>query len=130
MSKAVWSRAAESARKLALLYACSENHQAPTITEASVRWAIAFVDHQIRRQLYMAGLYAAENTFHAECLKLKEKLRKSPGRQLLHSVLLKRMKIDKDTFKRLIDTLLEQGDIRVKESASTTFKGAVYVLCE
>jgi hypothetical protein len=130
VSKAVWSRAAESARKLALLYACSENYQCPTITEASVQWAIAFVNHQIRRQIYMAGLYAAENTFHAQCLKLKEKLRNEPGRKILHSKLLKRMKIDKDTFKKLIETLVEQGDIQIQKSESATFKGTVYVLCD
>mgnify|MGYP000361038479 CR=1 FL=1 len=130
VSKAVWSRAAESARKLALLYACSENHQNPTITEAAVRWAIDFVDHQIRRQIYMAGLYAAENNFHAQCLKLKEKLRNESGKKILHSKLLKRMKIDKDTFKKLIETLVEQGDIQIQKSESATFKGAVYVLCD
>jgi len=130
VTKAVWSRAAENARKLALLYACSENHEHPVITEAAVQWAIDFVNHQIRRQIYMASIYAAENSFHGDCLKLKEKLRNEPGKQLLHSKLLKRMKIDKDYFKKLIETLIEQGDIRVTESTSPTQKGAVYVLCE
>jgi len=130
VAKAVWSRAAENARKLALLYACSENHQQPVITEQAVQWAIDFVNHQIRRQIYMAGIYAAENSFHADCLKLKEKLRNEPGKQLLHSVLLKRMKTDKDTFRKIIETLIEQGDVLAKESTSATFKGTVYVLCE
>ena len=130
VAKAVWSRAAENARKLALLYACSENHHKPVITEQAAQWAIDFVNHQVRRQLFMAGIYAAENKFHADCLKLKEKLRNEPGKQLPHSVLLKRMKIDKDSFRKLIETLIEQGDIRVTASISATFKGAVYVLCE
>ncbi len=130
VTKAIWSRAAENARKLALLYGCSENHLDPAITEDAVQWAITFVNHQIQRQLYMANIYAAENSFHADCLKLKEKLRNAPDRQLLRSVLLKRMKMDRDSFNRLIETLMEQGDIRVKDSGSTTFKGAVYVLCE
>lgn len=129
VSKAVWSRAAESARKLALLYACSENHQAPAITEAAVRWAIAFVDHQIRRQIYMTGLYAAENNFHAQCLKLKEKLRKSPGRSMQHSELMRNMHLDKDSFKKLVETLVEQGDIRIESIPQVTKKGVVYKLC-
>ncbi|MEJ5260941.1 MAG: DUF3987 domain-containing protein [Anaerohalosphaeraceae bacterium] len=130
VAKAVWSRAAENARKLALLYACSETPQKPLISEQAAQWAIAFVHHQVRRQLFMAGIYAAENSFHADCLKLKEKLRNEPGKQLLHSVLLKRMKTDKDSFRKIIETLIEQGDILVKESTSATFKGTVYVLCE
>lgn len=129
VTKAIWSRAAESARKLALLYACSENHEQPAITEQAAQWAITFVDHQVQRQLYMASVYAAENTFHADCLKLKEKLRNA-GNELPHSILLKRMKIDRDSFRKLIDTLVEQGDVQVKDSGSSTFKGAVYVLCE
>jgi hypothetical protein len=128
VSKAVWSRAAENARKLALLYACSDNHQNPAISEEAAQWAITFVNHQIRRQIYMASIYAAENDFHALCLKVKEKLLHSPGKQLPHSGLLKRMKIDKDAFKKLIETLIEQGDILIKESTSATFKGVVYVL--
>jgi hypothetical protein len=128
VSKAVWSRAAESARKLALLYACSENPQDPAITEASVQWAIAFVDHQIRRQIYMAGLYAAENNFHAQCLKLKEKLRKAPGHKMQHSELMRNMHLDKDSFKKLIDTLEEQGEIRVESMPQVTKKGVIYKL--
>lgn len=128
VSKAVWSRAAESARKLALLYACSENHHQPAITEAAARWAMEFVNHQIRRQIYMASIYAAENTFHAQCLKLKEKLRKSPGRSMPHSELMRNMHLDKDSFKKLIDTLDEQGDIRIESLPQVTKKGVIYKL--
>lgn len=130
VAKAVWSRAAENARKLALLYACSENHQEPTITEEAAQWAIIFVNHQIQRQLYMASIYAAENNFHADCLRLKEKLRSEPGNELAHSKLLKRMKMDRDSFRRLIETLVEQGDITIEPLDQITKKGAKYVLCE
>jgi len=129
VAKAVWSRAAENARKLALLYACSENHRQPAITEQAVRWAIDFVNHQIRRQIYMAGLYAAENKFHADCLKLKEKLRQAPGRKMQHSDLLKNMRMDKDTFKKLVDTMCEQGDIQIETMEQVTKKGVFYKLC-
>lgn len=129
VAKAVWSRAAENARKLALLYACSQNHQEPAITEQAAEWAIDFVNHQIRRQLYMASIYAAENNFHADCLKLKEKLRNEPGNELAHSKLLKRMKMDRDSFKRLIETLVEQGDIHIEPLDQITKKGVKYVLC-
>lgn len=130
VAKAVWSRAAENARKLALLYGCSENPLEPAITEEAAQWAITFVNHQIRRQLYMAGIYAAENNFHADCLKLKEKLRNAPGKEMPHSMLLKRMKTDKDSFKKIIETLVEQADVRVESLDQVTKKGVKYVLCE
>ncbi|HQG07078.1 MAG TPA: DUF3987 domain-containing protein [Anaerohalosphaeraceae bacterium] len=129
VAKAVWSRAAENARKLALLYACSENHQQPVITEAAAQWAIDFVNHQVRRQLFMAGIYAAENKFHADCLKLKEKLRHAPGRKMQHSDLMKNMRMDKDTFKKLVDTMFEQGDIQIEPMVQVTKKGVFYKLC-
>jgi hypothetical protein len=100
-------------RKLALLYAVSENHLAPQIGLAAVEWASAFVMHQTRRMLFMAAGHVAENPFHAECLKAVEKLRNAPGNELPHSVLLKRMKLDSKAFAALIDTLHEQGDVEV-----------------
>ncbi len=109
----VWGRVSEQVRKLALLHAISENHASPRIGLAAVQWASAFVMHQTRRMLFMAASHVAENPFHAECLKLLEKLRDAPGNELAHSVLLKRMKMDAKTFSVLIETLAQQGDIEV-----------------
>jgi hypothetical protein len=43
---AVWARAYEKARKLALVYAASENHLQMRIDEPAVQWAWRFVDYQ------------------------------------------------------------------------------------
>lgn len=107
----VWGRVSEQARKLALIHAISRNCRDPVIDAESARWAIEVVEHQTRRMLFMAGSHVAENPFHAECLKLLEKLRKAPERTLPHSVLLKRMKTDAKTFLQLIETLMQQGDV-------------------
>jgi hypothetical protein len=113
----VWGRVSEQVRKLALLYAISENHQAPRISLAAVEWASAFVMHQTRRMLFMAAGHVAENPFHAECLKAVEKLRNAPGQELPHSVLLKRMKMDSKSFGMLVETLVQQGDIEIATTA-------------
>jgi hypothetical protein len=107
----VWGRVSEQSRKLALIHAISRNCRDPVIDAESARWAIEVVEHQTRRMLFMAGSHVAENPFHAECLKLIEKLRKAPERTLPHSVLLKRMKTDAKTFSQLIDTMMQQGDV-------------------
>ena len=73
--------------------------------------------HQTRRMLFMAAGHVAENPFHAECLKALEKLRAAPSGELPHSVLLKRMKMDAKNFAMLVDTLVEQGDIKVISTA-------------
>jgi hypothetical protein len=72
---AIWARAHEKARRLALIYACSANPQAPQITEAGARWACELVRHQTRRMLFMAGEHVSENEFDARCKKLVTTLR-------------------------------------------------------
>jgi hypothetical protein len=113
VGRTAWSRTCENATKLALIYACSENHENPVIGLPAVQWATTFAMHQTRRQLYLAASYVAENPFHAECLKLLRKLREAEGEQLAHSVLLKRMKIDSKSFAALVDTLRQQGEIEI-----------------
>ncbi len=107
----VWGRVSEQTRKLALLYAISENHRDPVITKSAAEWAVRFVTHQVRRMLFMAGNHVAENSYHADCLRLIRKLQEIPERQLPHSVLLKRMKMDAKSFQEMITTLEQQGDI-------------------
>ncbi|HNO79215.1 MAG TPA: DUF3987 domain-containing protein [Phycisphaerae bacterium] len=114
----VWGRVNEQVRKLSLLYAISENHKSPCISLAAAEWATRFVMHQTRRMLFMAYGHVADNPFHAECLKLIQKLRKAPDHELPHHVLLKRMKIDSKSFRDLIETLVQRGDITI-ESAAT-----------
>jgi hypothetical protein len=107
----VWGRVNEHARKLALIHAVSESRDRPEIGKAAAEWASRFVMHQARRMLFMAQSHVADNPFDAECLKLLKKLRGAPGRELPHSVLLKRMKTDATTFRALIATLEQRGDV-------------------
>jgi hypothetical protein len=72
---AIWARANEKARRLALIYACSVSRLEPRIDVDAVRWASAFVEHQTRRMLFMAGENVSENDFDARCKKLVITLR-------------------------------------------------------
>ncbi len=127
---ALWGRVAEHARKLALIYAVSENHLNPEIGREAADWASRFAIHQARRMLFMAQSHVAENPFHAECLKLLRKLRTAPGGELSHSVLLKRMKIDAKTFRVLISTLEQRGDIAIRTEIVSGGGGQFYRLME
>jgi len=124
----VWGRVSEQVRKLALIYAVSENHLSPSIGQAAVAWASRFIMHQTRRMLFMAFSHVAENPFHAECLKLMQKLRDAPGQELTHSVLLKRMKIDAKNFRDLVNTLMQRGDVEVRPVTTAGRPGLVYRL--
>jgi len=124
----VWGRVSEQVRKLALLHAVSANHRSPCIEVASARWASRFVMHQTRRMLFMAQAHVADNPFHAECLKVMEKLRNAPGGQLSHQVLLKRMKTKARDFRDLIETLVQRGDVTAAQVQTTGRTGIVYRL--
>ncbi len=109
----VWGRVSEQVRKLALLHTISENHLTPRIGIEAVRWASRFALHQTRRMLFKASSHVAENPFHAECLKIMQKLRDAPGHEIPHSALLKRMKIDAKHFMEITETLAQRGDIEI-----------------
>jgi hypothetical protein len=127
---AIWARAYEKARRLALIHACSENYLEPTISRQAAEWAWTFARHQTRRMLFMAQSHVAENPFHAQCLKLMEKLRGEPDKTLSRTVLLKRMKTDAQSFQKIVDTLLQQEDIEVDRTATPGRTGTRYRLLE
>src|SRR5690606_37140964 len=79
--KAAWARGFENAAKLALLRACSVNHENPVIDVASVEWAIRFADHQLRRQLFLAGEHVYRNDFEDHCKHLVRVLREWSDRK-------------------------------------------------
>ncbi|HHK40933.1 MAG TPA: DUF3987 domain-containing protein [Planctomycetaceae bacterium] len=130
VAQAAWSRTCENAKKLALIYACSENHIEPVIRLPAVEWATSLAMHQTRRQLYLAATYVAENPFHADCLKLLRKLREAPERTLPHSVLLKRMKMKAKDFRDLIETLVQRGEVRIVTTPRAGSPTVEYVLSE
>ena len=119
VSRVAWSRTLENAKKLALLYACSENHEGPVIGLPAVEWATAFAMHQTRRQLYLAATYVAENPFHAECLKLLRKIKESRGK-MARRQLMRAMRCKAADFDQLVGTLMQQGDIEAVEIATKT----------
>ncbi|QDU87920.1 hypothetical protein Pla175_12870 [Pirellulimonas nuda] len=126
----VWGRVPELVRKLALLHAISDNHQAPRIGEIAARWATELSTHQTRRMLFMARHHVADNPFHADCLRLVRKLQEAPDRTLPHSVLLKRMKLEAKRFQELIVTLEQQGDVVIETHATGGRPGRCYRLVE
>jgi len=119
VARVAWSRTHENATKLALLYACSENHEEPAIGLPAVEWATNFAMHQTRRQLYLAATYVAENPFHAECLKLLRKLSDAGG-QTARRQLMRAMRCKAADFDQLVATLIQQGDIEPADIPTKT----------
>ena len=124
----VWGRVSEQSRKLSLLYAVSANHKYPLIDEAAAEWAVQLVMHQTRRMLFMAQGHVAANEFDGDCLRILQKLRDEPGHEMPHSLLLKRMKTNAKSFREMIATLSERGDIVVDTAKTPGRSGVVYRL--
>ncbi len=69
---AIWARAHEKIRRLALLYACSADYERPEIGEDAARWASEFVEYQTRRMLFMSAQHTAESDYDLRRKKLLE----------------------------------------------------------
>ncbi len=106
----VWTRAYENATRLALVYACSRDHQEPCIDAEVARWVSEFVGHLVRRMLFLAAQHVAENPFHAECLKVMRKLRDCGG-QSSRRDLIRLMHLKAADLDQILSTLDQQGDI-------------------
>jgi len=60
---AIWSRAEEKGRHLALIYACSEDHEQPVIDAPAARWACDLVEYLTRRMLWLSEHWISQGVF-------------------------------------------------------------------
>ena len=114
---AIWGRAFEKAEKLAMLYALSRSATSPQLTPEAYRWGWNVAEFTTRRLLYMADCYVYDSEFEKEAQKVVRILRDHDGR-MTHSRLLRASRIDKDAFRRVIDTLVESE--RIEKSTEMT----------
>jgi hypothetical protein len=129
---AIWARAHEKARRLALIYACSANHVEPLISANGAHWAREFVDHQTRRMLYMASQHASENEFDARCKRLVEVLAKGGARHpegwMPFWMINRKLPWSEREHEEVRNTLLNQRVIEYQVASSGGRPGMVYRL--
>jgi hypothetical protein len=129
---AIWARSHEKARRLALLHACSANHASPDVDAPAAAWACAFVEHQTRRMLYMAGCHVSESEFDAKRKRLLEVLGKwqaAHGHDFMPFWMINR-KLPWTTREHedVRDTLLAQQMIEYQVNQTAGRPGVVYRL--
>jgi hypothetical protein len=110
---AIWARANEKARKLALLHAVSVNHARPVISIETVRWSWTIVEHLTKRMLFMAGTHVYASEFDARCKKLVALLQEWAGRHGPESWMpawqvMRRMRISNHDLDAVRDSLVGQ----------------------
>jgi hypothetical protein len=123
----LWTRTAQNADKLALLYAVSRDPEAPVIDRAAAEWGYGLAEWLTRRMVSLVADNVADNPFHSACLRFLRKLRDGGGR-LNHAVLLKRMKIDSGSFMRIVDTLAQRNEISIFTGDRSGKEGTDYAI--
>jgi len=127
---AIWARANEKARRLALVYACSANHASPVVDEPAARWAGQLVSHQTKRMLHMAFEHASENEFDAKRKRVLREIRNAPGGRITKTALCRRLRaIPSRERDEIILALVEAGDVRIETVNTTGAPRQEYVAC-
>jgi len=132
MGMAIWARANEKARRLALVYACSANHAGPVVDEPAARWAGQLVSHQTKRMLHMAFEHASENEFDAKRKRVLREIRNAPSGRITKTALCRRLRaIPSRERDEIILALLEAGDVRIetRTQIGPGVPGQEYVAC-
>lgn len=129
----VWGRVSEQTRKLALIYAVSEDHVEPCISLAAVQWASQFVMHQTRRMLFMAAAHVADGEFDALIKRAIGILRQwhekhGPDALMPAWELRRRLKQRPGDFKDVVLELAERQIARLDTEQATTKPKAGYRL--
>ena len=110
---ALWARAGEKVSKFALVRAISQDVNAPVIKEEDIMWVHALVFHATRRMLYMAGIYAYDGEFDRQMKRVMQRI-EAKGGSLSYRNILRYVSMDKDELKRVLETLIARGDLRVE----------------
>jgi len=124
----LWPRAVEKANKLALLYACSENAQAPEISEAGARWAVDLVSHLTRRLVFLASRWVSENR-QEKGVKRVGRIIEAQGPAGIPKAALTlatRWLGTRDRNEHL-DTLIESGEVKLRTIPTAGRTRTVYV---
>lgn len=119
---AVWARAAEKARKLALLYAISADHEHPQITAEAIRWGWSVARHLTQRMLFMAGSHVFDSDFDALCKRMTTILQGWAARHgdawMEAWKVARRMKLSVRALDEVRDALVAQRRIEFLETAT------------
>lgn len=130
----VWGRVSEQSRKLALLYAISQDAKNPEIGREAAEWAVAFVLHQTRRMLCMAGRHVSRNDFDAMAKEMLRVLRawseKRANRPMPEWELSRRLPWKPSDHDDVIKLLRKQKLVDCGPSPSKTKPGTIYWLVE
>jgi len=111
----LWARAEEKACRLALIYACSKNHESPVIDEDAAHWACELSSYLTRRMLFVAGEWVADGLFDAKQKRVLRVIRQC-GSVTRTDLNFKTRWLSLRDRQEVLDNLIETGQVRVIET--------------
>ena len=103
---AIWSRYIEMTKKMAIIYACSDNYRNPLVNERALGWADKFMLHQISSTLKSAVKYIATTKEETVINRILNMLRESGSGIVFLSEIMKKMKeLKANDIKMIIQTM-------------------------
>jgi len=126
--RSLWARAEEKACRLALIHACSVNHEQPVIDKAAAEWACDVSEYLTRRMLHVAHEWVAEGNFDARQKRVLRIVRRAGG-TISRSVLCRKTQwLTQRERQEVIDNLLETGQLEQVIEKTATKPGVTYAL--
>jgi len=113
IEQVLWTRVHEIANKLALIYACSENHENPVIGGPAARWASEFTDWVVRQMMKLVKRNVAGSPFAKLVLRAEAIIRRKGGvvtrSELSRSLQIRPRELDEIIQKMVCEELIEMS---------------------
>jgi hypothetical protein len=108
----LWTRTAQNADKLALIYAASKAPESPVIDSEAARWGYGLAEWLTRRMVSIIGDNVADNPFHAERLKVRRIFNRCGG-ELSRRDMLRKSKLKARDLDEVISNMVETDEVHV-----------------
>lgn len=126
--RSLWARVEEKACRLALIYACSVNREAPAIDEDAARWACDLSTYLTRRMLFVCHEWVAEGLFDARQKRVLRIIRRAGGSLSRSELCRKTQSLTQRERQEVIDNLLETGQLVRSDVPTGGRRRATYAL--
>jgi hypothetical protein len=128
--RAILARIPEKAARLALVYACSANHEAPVVNEAAAVWGRDVALYLTDRLFFLADQHVAENDFDRR-QKQVVRVFQTHGPQLSLSELTRRTRSIRPVERQeVMNNLILSGQIVLTQLETTGRTAVIYRLVE
>ena len=123
----LWTRTAQNADKLALLYAISVDPECPAIDLPAATWGYALAEYLTRRMIRLVGDNVSQNRFHGEVLRVRQILSRAGGK-MERWTLVKKSKMRARELDEIIEHLIQSQSLHMEETSTGGRKRMQYVL--